>query len=99
MVRCVCTSRNSVLCASALLLHDVLSYDTSYILGMLVIFFIRVFCRVLSSELVEQEQTKIQPQPMKNTPRDEQIFYLLYYSVNNLRRDETMTTTRQMSST
>ena len=94
MVRCVCTLRDSVLCARALLLQDVLSYDTSYILRMLAIFLIRVFCRVLSSELVEQEQTKIQPQPTRNTPRDEQIFYLLYYSVNNLRRDDTMTTTR-----
>ena len=39
VVRCVCTSRDSVLCARALLLHAALSYDIRYILGILVIFF------------------------------------------------------------
>ena len=42
-------------------------------------FLVRVFCRVRSS--VNRTGTKkYKPQPTKNTPRDEQTFYLLDYS-------------------
>ena len=48
MIRCVCKSRDSVLCVRALLLKE-FSRE----------FLIRVFCRVLLAELVEQEQKNV----------------------------------------
>ena len=59
MIRCVCTSRNFVLSARAfLLLHAALSQKLpgTFFQESSRDFLICVFCRVLSSELVERKQ-------------------------------------------
>ena len=61
MIRSVCTSRDSVLCAWALLLrHVVLSQKLrgTFFQESSRDFLIRVFCTVLSSELVNRKQKK-----------------------------------------
>ena len=51
---------------------------------------VRMFRRVLSSELVERKQKKYEQQPTQKTPRGEQTSYLLDYSLNppNRKRNE-----------
>ena len=57
----------------------------SYIFpGILTRFLIHVFCRVLSSGLVERKQKKYKQQPTKNTPRGEQTSYRLDYSLTRI---------------
>ena len=67
MGRCLCTSRDFVLCARELLLDAVLSYKLHF-RNPREFFFIRVFCRTLSSEWVERKQTITKSNQQKNTP-------------------------------
>ena len=80
MFRCVCTSRDSVLYARALLLHAV-SFYKLYVRNPREIFYFACLAECCRLSL-SNENKKIQTTTNKNTPRGEQTFYLRDYSLN-----------------
>ena len=81
MVRCVCTSRDSVLCHQALLLLHAVCRKSYIFSGILARFFnLRVFAGCFRMSWSNGNKRNEQ-QPTKNTPRGRQTSYRLDYSL------------------